>query len=565
MKTLITLSITFFLTTIIQAQTWTNIGPNFGGYLRDFAFHPTNSNKIFVGGDDSAGIWVSEDGGQTWRLVTEELPNMSGWHIEFDKTDTNLLYACDLYNRYGVAKSIDGGETWTTSSNGLNTIGARTVSKIAILNQDTLFISTGLEHDGRTGDGIYKSTDGGLNWNPSGEQGLTCPAIVITQTERLLAATQGQGLHFSDDFGSTWQNHPDISTIDTISQIEIKDSFIVVSTNPSGLYVSSDNGLTFNNIGGAAFDIAIGNTQPNLMIYSSLLLRYEYDYTTNVLVSTNSINNIILTQDTVLYMGIGAKGDTVMLGQLGNSSLSISTDAGNSWINPPTSPAANNINDIAIDPTNPNHIFASLVASNSLGIDKECLIETTNGGNTWVRKGPKESGLKVKFHPVSSDTLLCGTFTGGLYKSVDGGNTWNNLIDSTRIVEIGYNPVYPNEVLVSEINEIASPNYQRLLKSIDGGNTFFQVAPVAVSQIAYIPNSDSIVASVNTAASFNGLFLSTDRGDNWASWTLSGDTIKTVRYHNGSIYAGTESGQLYKVNSSGTQNITGGWNQLTEI
>jgi len=363
------------ISAIINAQTWTNIGPDFGGYFRDFAFHPTNSNVIFAGGDDSAGIWISEDGGQTWRLVSEELPNISGWHIEFDKTNPSIMYACDVYNRYGIAKSIDGGENWIASANGLSSIEAKTVSKIAIINQDTLFVSTGLEYNGRTGDGIYKSVDGGVNWAATGLQGLTCPAIVVSQNNRLLVATQGQGLKFSDNLGSTWQTHPDVSSIDTVFQIEVKDSFIVIATNPSGLYVSSNNGVTFGNIGGSAFDLAIGNTDPNLIIYSSILpARYEYNYISHTLVNITSMYNTILTQDSVLYIGIGARGDTVLLGKLGNSRLSISTNKGTSWTNTVSSPSANNINDITIDPTDSQHIFASLVVSNSLGADKECLI-----------------------------------------------------------------------------------------------------------------------------------------------------------------------------------------------
>ena len=552
-----------FFSNTSYAQEWINIGPQFGGYLRDFAFHPSRSGVILLGGDDSAGIWKSEDGGETWRLVSEEIPNMSGWHIEYDKDNVQTVYACDLYNRYGMAKSSDGGETWTSSMQGLNSIKARTVSKIAILNQDTLFISTGLERNDRTGDGIYMSIDGGQSWRKSGLQGLTCPAIVITQTNRLIVGTQGQGLKFSDDKGKTWLDHQDISATAIFSQIEVKDSFLVALSSSNGIYVSSDNGMTFNNIGSGGFDVTIGSTQPTLSIYSSALVKAEYDYINKTTPIWTSINKAIISNDTVLNMGIGAKGDTIIVGQLANARLFISSNKGESWDNTTSSPSANNINDIAIDPNDSQHIFASLVISNALGIDKECLFESRDGGVSWSRKGPKESALKIKFHPTSSDTLLCGTFTGGLYLSSDGGTSWNNLKAATRIVEIAYNPFFPNEILVAEIDDINLT--QQLLKSSDGGNHFDSVAPVAVSQIAYIPNSDSIVAGVNTAGSFNGVFLSTDRGDSWESFALSGTPVKTVIYHERTIYAGSEEGQLYRISHSGLEDITGGWEQLTEI
>lgn len=546
-----------------QAQTWTNIGPDFGGYFREFTFHPSNSNIIFAGGDDASGIWKSTDGGQNWQLVSEELPNMSAWHIEMDKNNPNIMYACDLYNRYGVAKSTDGGENWTTSANGLINVGARTVSKLAVYNQDTLFISTGLQHDGRTGDGIYKSIDGGINWIASGLQGLTCPAVVHTSINRLMAATQGQGLKYSDNLGVSWQNHPDISLIDTLSQVEVKDSFIVVVSKDNGIYVSSDNGLTFTNIGGGAYDIAIGNTQPNLTIYSSGLIKTEYNYGSQTISGWISMYNTSLIADTVLYMGIGAKNDTVMLGQLGNSKLSISTNGGNSWTKTTTSPSGNYINDITVDPTDDQHIFASLVISNTLGLDKECLIETTDGGLNWVRKGPKASGYKIKFQSNGQDTLLCGTFTDGLFKSVDGGNTWINKRPISWVTDIIYHPDYPNEVLIAEVDNILNPTSAGIFKSADGGETFSSAFSAAnlVTKIIHIPNSDSTVA----ATLWNGLYLSTDRGNSFNPWILSGDSIKTVAYRNGNTYAGSEAGQLYKTSSSGTQNITGPWQQLTEI
>jgi len=195
------------------------------------------------------------------------------------------------------------------------------------------------------------------------------------------------------------------------------------------------------------------------------------------------------------------------------------------------------------------------------------MFNSTNGGGSWIRKGPKESGLKVKFHPTNPDTLLCGTFTGGLYKSENGGDSWSNLRANVRITEIAYNPAFPNEILVSEINQISPPFYQQLLKSENGGINFSVVADLAPSQIIYIPNSDSVIASVNTAQAFSGLYLSTARGniDTWVPYALIGDQVKTAKYYNGSVYAGLENGQLYKVNSSGTQNITGDWIQPTEI
>ena len=92
----------------IQAfgQTWQQIGPK-GGYFKEFTFHHTNPSIIYAGSDDGGGVWKSTDGGINWALLTASFPNMTGWSITMDPVNTNTLYACDVYSRYGILKSMN--------------------------------------------------------------------------------------------------------------------------------------------------------------------------------------------------------------------------------------------------------------------------------------------------------------------------------------------------------------------------------------------------------------------------------------------------------------------------
>ena len=272
MKRLILL-ITFFSSLYSFAQNWQQIGPE-GGYFKEFTFSPVDPNIIFAGSDDGGGIWKSIDNGQTWTLLTGNFPNMTGWSISVDENNPNTVYACDVYGRYGLLQSTDSGATWNQLVNGLATQYDRMVSGIAIKTSDTLFISTGEGANTdppRPGNGVFKSYDAGMNWTPAGLQGETVLCIESSVFGTLFAGTEGFGLQFSNDNGSTWQPHPQITPNDTIFEIQIVDSVIAVAS-VSGIHLSTNWGINFTNIGLAGdfnFDIYIQQITPSIEIFAS--------------------------------------------------------------------------------------------------------------------------------------------------------------------------------------------------------------------------------------------------------------------------------------------------------
>lgn len=151
---------------------WTNLGPvsSTGGYagvgrLNCIAFHPSESNTFWVGAP-TGGLWKTIDGGQNWSVLTDgnNVLGVSAVAVPSDYATSQIIYIGtgdrDSWrhdNGEGVLKSTDGGLTWN-SSLFFDIASSYTVNQILIhpSNNDILYAATTY--------GIYKTTDAGDTW-----------------------------------------------------------------------------------------------------------------------------------------------------------------------------------------------------------------------------------------------------------------------------------------------------------------------------------------------------------------------------------------------------------------
>mgnify|MGYP000070508174 FL=1 len=65
--------------------------PNGLGRINSVAFHPTDTNIIYVGAP-AGGLWVTKDGGQTWNTNTDTLASLGISSIAVDPQHPDTIY-----------------------------------------------------------------------------------------------------------------------------------------------------------------------------------------------------------------------------------------------------------------------------------------------------------------------------------------------------------------------------------------------------------------------------------------------------------------------------------------
>jgi photosystem II stability/assembly factor-like uncharacterized protein len=165
--------------------------------------------------------------------------------------------------------------------------------------------------------------------------------------------------------------------------------------------------------------------------------------------------------------------------------------------------------DIAVNPTHEHHI---LVASAAGGV-----WETKNNGTTWRNIFGNEGSSSIgdiAFDPQKPETIWIGTGEAnnqrssiqgdGIYKSSDGGKTWVNkgLQDSYHIGRVVVDPTDSNIVFVAVAGHLYTENEERgLYKTTDGGETWNKVLYISpragVIDVIVHPTNPKIVLAAS--------------------------------------------------------------------
>jgi photosystem II stability/assembly factor-like uncharacterized protein len=154
-----------------QELHWRMIGPFRGGRTRAAAGVPSQPNVFYIG-QVNGGVWKSYDYGRTWNPIFDQESTQSIGAIAVAPSDPNIVYVSsgeglhrpDLSVGNGIYKSTDAGKTWTHLP-GL--ADGQQIPALAIDPRDSnkVFAAVlGHPYGPSQERGIYRSTDGGQNW-----------------------------------------------------------------------------------------------------------------------------------------------------------------------------------------------------------------------------------------------------------------------------------------------------------------------------------------------------------------------------------------------------------------
>ncbi len=245
---------------------------------------------------------------------------------------------------------------------------------------------------------------------------------------------------------------------------------------------------------------------------------------------------------------------------------------------------------LAMDPNNHNVVWAGTGENNhqrALGYGNG-VYKSVNGGKKWKNMGLKESRQigKILIDPRNSDVVYVaaeGSVWGpggerGLYKTTDGGNTWELVLEiseHTGINDMVMDPRNPDVIYASSEQrrrhvhtKIGGGPESGIHKTTDGGATWEKLksglpgGDVGGIGLAISPvNPDIVYAIIEAEGESGGFFRTTDRGESWnkmSSYHASG------QYYNEIYCDPKDVDKVYSMETVSKVTVDGGktWNSV---
>ena len=442
--------------------------------------------------------------------------------VKFDPSNPNTIYVGAAYG--GIWKSTDGGLNWVSKSDFEVSLSSGALA-IDPNNTNIIYYGTGeATYSGASyyGRGLLKSTNGGDSWTNI-TVGLPFSSyfsrLVIKpgNSNTLFAALGTSGLHMSTDAGLTWSVVVSGRCDDVIFSPDGTKAYIVGSG--TSYKMSTDGGANFNTVTftpgmGTRNHIAICKSFPNVLYISKY--------------SGSSIT---------VYKSID--------GGLSYSQISSSTNFSGSqaWYD----------FYMHVNPYNPNVAYVGAID-----------IWRTTDGNTFINNTNGYSGGNVHvdqhnmdFHPTDSNVCIAVN-DGGIWYSSNKGDSWMNRnagLTLTQFYRMTSDP--------SNANHLAGGTQDNGTQRTTGTTNWAAAFGGDGGEVCFHPQNPNYVLGETQN---NGVYRSVNNGASWSSSTsgLTGsgswvapflahpDSVSIFYTARGQVFKSTNMGSSWFAISSGT-------------
>ena len=407
------------------------IGPFRGGRTRAAAGVPSQPN-VFYMGQVNGGVWKSDDYGRTWNPIFDQEPTQSIGAIAVAASDPNIVYVA--------------------SGEGLH------------------------RPDLSVGDGIYKSTDAGKTWTHLGlRDGEQIPALAVDPRDpnRVFAAVLGhpygpseeRGIYRSTDGGQNWQRVISKDENTGGSDVEIDPS------NPDVIYASMwevregpwEDGNEFNGTGGGLFKSTDGGS------------------------TWHQLTNGLPKDLSQIYVAIAPSDPHRLYATLATASGKLavyrSDDAGESWSQITEDPrpsgriGGGDLPIPRVDPKDPDLVYVASTVT----------MRSADGGKTWsgFRGAPGGDDYQnLWINPSNGDIILLVSDQGALV-TVNRGDTWSSWYNqpTAQLYHAIADNSFPYRVCAGQQE---SGSVCISTRGNDGEITFRDWHPVGVIEYGYV-------------------------------------------------------------------------------
>ena len=359
----------------ISQQSWTLEGPgNIGGRFNCIAVNPLNQNVMYAG-SANGGVWKTNDNANSWVPIFDAIAYQAIGAIAINPNDTNDIWvgtgdlniSGTMYSGNGIYQSTDAGHSW----NYLGLADSYIISAIIFnpANSNEVLVGTmgnAFFRDNKRG--VYKTINGGQSF------------------------TQTKYLNDSTGIIDMVQNPVTPSIIYATSFTRIRtERLSLYNGTENYLYKSTDFGQTWDQLSGGLpngvtherLGIGISKSSPDILyaLYSSS------DLSTPLLYKTTDG---------------GTNWLPVTINQFGKYSY-----GGFGWY----------FGKIYVDPNDPNTLY----------IPATGLQYSVDGGVTWNDRAqyPVHADGHYIYFKSSTEFIYCTD--GGLYRTTNGGNLWNDI------------------------------------------------------------------------------------------------------------------------------------------
>lgn len=400
------------------------------GRVSRIAFHPTNENILYIG-TPNGGLFKSTNGGSSWTALTDHIPSVSVSGIAISQQDPNKLYIVtgdgDASNggfqvnsghwrsSAGVFVSYDGGATWRVTAPLTTESYAGYNIALDPNNDDVVLAATTV--------GLFRTVDGGASWTEELED-LTYEVKYKPGSSQYVYAAQDGRMHWSSNGGAIWHEVFDFHGAElksgriaiAVSADAPDDVFMLSGWAPSGSVSECGNDPN-ENFGGIWRSFDNGESY------------FIQSWTPNIVESCCTGTNARSQSDYDLALAVSHENAEIFLG--GGLLVWRTYNGGNDWYYSnysicdwpqETGMVHVDMHDVEFNPLN----YDVYVCTDG------GLVKSSNYGITWTNLSEGIAATQI-YHMggsrIATNNIMIGSQDNGMKARVASSTAWNHVLD----------------------------------------------------------------------------------------------------------------------------------------